>query len=69
MFPLLFCQRRLGAAGATHPRIDLIFDAVVVRRTKKQLTHTIVNLLANGRFSETIGEFAKKWFDVCDEAN
>ncbi|KAG0505770.1 MAG: hypothetical protein Udaeo_08660 [Candidatus Udaeobacter sp.] len=39
-FPLLLHDRRVGAVGDAHPRIDLVLDAVVIRRTKKQLAHT-----------------------------
>jgi hypothetical protein len=38
-FPLRLHQWRIGAAGAAHPWIDLVFDAVIIRRTKKQLAH------------------------------
>src|SRR5262245_44682339 len=68
-FPLLLNDRRFGAAGDVHPGIDLVLNAVVIRRTKKQLTHRIENLLADLRPAQAIGEFAQKWFDVCDEAD
>src|SRR2546430_17527147 len=39
LFPLLLDDRRFGAAGDAHPWIDLVLNAVVIRRTKKQLAH------------------------------
>ena len=44
--PLLLRARRFRAAGATHPRIDLVFNAIVIRRTKQQLPHKIDNYLS-----------------------
>ena len=44
--PLFLGEWRLCAARATHPGIDLVLDAVVIRRAKEQLTHKIDNLLA-----------------------
>src|SRR5438270_5357199 len=45
-FTLLSRERRLGAASAAHPGINLVLDAVVIRRAKKQLTHKIDNYLS-----------------------
>src|SRR5947207_15238028 len=39
-FPLRLDKRRIGAAGAAHPGIDLVLDAVIIRRTEEQLAHT-----------------------------
>src|SRR5437763_10644667 len=39
-FPLRLDKRRIGAAGAAHPRIDLVLDPVIIRRTEEQLAHT-----------------------------
>ena len=69
MLPLLLDNNCLGSAGHAHPGIDLILDAVVIRRTKKQLAHTIAHLVANARIGETIGKFPKKWLYICDEAD
>src|SRR5438309_2148645 len=44
--PLLSSERSVGAASAAHPGINLVFDAVVIRRAKKQLTHKIDNYLS-----------------------
>jgi hypothetical protein len=55
--------------GDAHPGIDLVLDAVVIRRTKKQLAHTTKNLLADLGPAEAIGEFQQKWFDVCNHAD
>jgi hypothetical protein len=69
LFPLLLDDRRFGAAGDAHPGIDLVLDAVVIRRTKKQLAHRTENLLAHLGRAQAIGEFPKKWFHVRDEAD
>jgi hypothetical protein len=55
--------------GDAHPGIDLVLDAVVIRRTKKQLAHTTENLLADLGPAEAIGEFQQKWFHVCNHAD
>ena len=55
IFPLLLRQRRFRAARAAHPWIDFVLDAVMVRRTEKQLAHKIDNLLAN-HFGVTFGD-------------
>src|SRR4029453_2340117 len=47
LFPLLLNNRRFGATGDAHPRIDLVLDPVVFRRTKEQLAHRIKNLLTD----------------------
>src|SRR5215211_1128965 len=41
LFPLLLRDRNLGGMGDAHPWIDLVLDAIVIRRTKKQLAHRI----------------------------
>src|SRR6266545_4816961 len=60
LFPLLLRQGYLGAAGAVHPGINLVLDAVVIGRTEEQLTHRTANLLANVRLSKIIGELSQK---------
>jgi hypothetical protein len=55
--------------GDAHPRIDLVLDAVVIRRTKKQLAHRTENLLPDLRPAQVIGEFPQKWFHVRDHAD
>ena len=72
--PLLLCKHSFGAARATHPRIDLVLDPVIVRRTKEQLAHKISSQLlfrGPGRvgFGKTIGEFAQERVHVCDQAD
>src|SRR5262245_49887495 len=37
--PLRAREFRIGIPCAIHPRIDLVFDPVVIRRTKKQRTY------------------------------
>src|SRR3984893_3331392 len=37
--PLLLDERRLGPARAAHPRIDFVFDPVMIGRAKQQLAH------------------------------
>src|SRR5438874_1644841 len=39
LLPLSLRHRRQGILGAVHPRIDLVFNAVVVRRTEQYLSH------------------------------
>src|SRR5262249_3058729 len=41
LLPLFLGDLRFSAMGDAHPGIDLVLDAVVVRRTKKQLAHRI----------------------------
>src|SRR5215471_49305 len=41
LLPLFLGDLRFSATGDAHPGIDLVLDAVVVRRTKKQLAHKI----------------------------
>ena len=67
--PLLLNDRRFGAAGDAHPGIDLVLDAVVIRRTKKQLAHRTENLLLDLGPAQVIGEFPQKWFHVRDDAD
>ena len=62
-------SRVIGAAGDAHPGIDLVLDAVVIRRTKKQLAHGTENLLADLGPAQALGEFPQKWFHVRDEAD
>jgi hypothetical protein len=69
LFPLLLNDRRFRPAGNAHPRIDLVLNPVVIRWTQKQLAHRTENLLVYLGSAQAIGEFPKKWFDVCDEAN
>src|SRR6476660_5704350 len=59
-----------------HPGINLVFDAVVIRRTKKQLAHTIPKSTRGSssrrsfpRIAQIIGELPEKWFHVCDQAD
>ena len=44
--PLLLRQRRFSAARPAHPRIDLVLDAVVIRRAKQELAHKIETYLS-----------------------
>ena len=37
--PLLLRDRRFRPARSAHPRIDLVLDAVVIRRAKKEFAH------------------------------
>src|SRR5438045_666649 len=37
--PLFLGQGRFRPSGSTHPRVDLVLDAVVIRRAKKKLAH------------------------------
>src|SRR4030095_2221939 len=67
LFPLLLREGHLSAAGAVHPRIDLVLDAVVIRRTKEELAHRTANLLANAGLTKIIGELPQKGFHVCDQ--
>jgi len=69
LFPLLLHDRRVGAVGDAHPGIDLVLDAVVIRRTKKQLAHRTENLLPDLGPAQVIGEFPQKWFHVRDHAD
>jgi hypothetical protein len=69
LFPLLLDDCRFGAAGDAHPGIDLVLDAVVVRRTKKQLAHRTENLLPDLGPAQVIGQFPKEWFHVRDHAD
>src|SRR5947208_3849188 len=39
LFPLLLHSRCVRSVGYAHPRIDLVFDSVVIGWTKKQLAH------------------------------
>src|SRR4029450_1907303 len=54
-FPLLLGEGRLRATGTAHPGIDLVFDSVIVRRTKQQLAHKIENLFADHCFLRSPG--------------
>ena len=80
VFPLFLRKCCFRAAGATHPRIDLVFDSVKVRRTKEQLAHRIDNFIREslpfaiaGRDRSGIGyaisEFLQEWLDICDQAD
>jgi len=48
IFPLFLGNGRFRATSATHPWVDLVFDAVMVRRTKEQLAHKIDNYSVRG---------------------
>src|SRR4029450_5222690 len=54
-FPLLLGEGRLRATGTAHPGIDLVFDSVIVRRTKQQLGHKIEDLFAEHCFLRSPG--------------
>src|SRR5204863_9398660 len=47
-FPLRLHHRCIGAASAAHPWIDLVFDPVMVRRTKEKLAHKRKRVTARG---------------------
>src|SRR6266545_4123008 len=67
LFPLLLRRGYIGAAGAVHPGINLVLDAVVIGRTEKQLAHRTGNLLANAGLSKIIGQLLQKRFHVRDQ--
>ena len=69
LFPLLLRRSCVGAAGAVHPGIDFVLDAVVIGRTEKQLAHRNANLLAEAGVTDVIGELSQKRFYVCDQTN
>ena len=39
IFPLPLGDRRLGATRTTHPGINFVLDAVIIRRTEQQFAH------------------------------
>ena len=61
-FPLRLNEGRIGATRPAHPRIDLVLDAVIVRRTEEKLAH-VGNQLAR----ERDGQLAQEWLEVGDE--
>src|SRR4029453_18379410 len=67
LLPLLLREDHLGAAGAVHPGIDLVLDAVIIRRTEEQLAHRTANLLANAGLTKIIEELPQKRFHVRDQ--
>src|SRR5438876_11053202 len=74
--PLLLCKGGLGAAGTAHPGIDLVFDSVIVRRTKEQLADKSDNLLAATfggvrglGFGDAIGEVGEERCHSWDQAD
>jgi hypothetical protein len=69
LFPLFLDDRSFGAVGDAHPGVNLVLDPVIIRRTKKQLTHRHENLLADFRPAQAVGEDAQKRFHVRDEAD
>ena len=38
--PLLLDKRGVGAPSTTHPRVNLVFDTVIIRRAEEQFSHT-----------------------------
>src|SRR5260370_38509070 len=75
VLPLFLRQWCFRPPRAAHPWIDLVLDAVMVRRTKEQLTHKIDSLLLAIRAHRTvtvgdaIGEFAQERFYVGDQSD
>ncbi len=44
--PLILRERGFGAAGPTHPGINLVLDAVIIRRAQQKLAHKIDSYLS-----------------------
>ena len=64
--PLGLDERGIGAAGAAHPGIDLVFDAVVIGRAKQKIAHTGCCLTI---FLDEIGELTEERLDVGDQTD
>ena len=64
--PLRLDERGIGAAGAAHPGIDFVFDAVVIGRAKQKIAHTGCCLTI---FLDEIGQLTQERLDVGDQTD
>src|SRR5205085_1401938 len=65
--PLFLSKSALRAASAAHPGVDLVLDAVMIRRAKKELAHKIDNYLSRS-FVTSAPCSRKRWISSSNSA-